>query len=132
MEIKAFPDEGGEGGLLSGEGKLGQLANREQWIGMVTGVSRIILQGDTSPNGDFPPVVYLGVNFSQETGNFLALKPAVAPRVDAVCPDFSLVTPAPQGVRVDMEELGYLPHRQQLIHLLAFLILSYFFCINLT
>jgi hypothetical protein len=65
----------------------------------------------------FLPVVGMTVQFSQEAGDFLALKSAVTPRVNAIWPDFSFVTPTPQGVRMDMQEPGYFPDRQHVTHM---------------
>ena len=56
-------------------------------------------------------VVGLTAKFRQEAGDFLALVSAVAARGNAVCSYSSGVTPAPQGVGMDMEEPGYFPHR---------------------
>jgi len=55
----------------------------------------------------------------KEASDFLALEPAVAPGGNAVCLYSSFVTPPPQGVRVDMEEPGYFPHRHHVTHVFA-------------
>ena len=48
--------------------------------------------------------------------DFLALESAVTQGSNAVCLCSSLVTPAPQSVRMDMEELGYFSQRQHASH----------------
>ena len=55
----------------------------------------------------------------KEASDFLALESAVTPRGNAVCPDSSVVATTPQGVRMDMEESGYFPHRHQVTHVFA-------------
>jgi hypothetical protein len=57
-------------------------------------------------------VVGLAVKFRQEADYVLALESAVTPRGNAVCSYCSFVAPTPQGVGMDMEELGYFPYRQ--------------------
>jgi hypothetical protein len=52
----------------------------------------------------------MAVKFSQETDDFLTLESAVTPAVNTVSLYYSLVTPAPQGVGMDMEKPGYFPH----------------------
>lgn len=51
---------------------------------------------------DFFPVVCLGTKFSQEADYLVAFEPAVTPRSDAIGPDYSLITPAPQGIGMDV------------------------------
>ena len=65
------------------------------------------------------PVVGLVVQFRQEPDDFVAFEPAVTPRSNAVRPDCSLVTPAPQGVRMDVKKSGYFPDRQHVTHMFA-------------
>jgi hypothetical protein len=67
----------------------------------------------TNRAGAVPKVVKLG----KEASDFLALESAVTPGGDAVCLYSSIVTPPPQGVRMDMEELGDLPHRHHVVHM---------------
>ena len=66
---------------------------------------------------DFSPLVYMGVKPRQEIGAFLALKSPVTPATNPICSYSSCITPPPQGVGMDMEQPGYLPHRQHIIHL---------------
>jgi hypothetical protein len=44
----------------------------------------------------------------KEADNFLTLESAVTPWSNAGCPYSALITPAPQGVRMDMQELSNL------------------------
>ena len=67
----------------------------------------------------FLGVVGLAVRFCQETENFLTLESAVTPRVNGVCPYSAIITPAPQGVGMDMEKPGYFPDRQHVTYMLA-------------
>jgi len=73
------------------------------------------------------------VELCKEASDFLALKSPVTPGCNAVCPYSSFVTPTPQGVRIDIEELGYFPHRQHVIHVFIIChVFSYHSLINLS
>ena len=61
----------------------------------------------------------MAVKFRQEAVDFLAFKSAVATGRNAVCSYSSVVTPAPKGVRMDMEELGHFPDRQHVTHMVS-------------
>jgi hypothetical protein len=63
------------------------------------------------------PVICLAAKFRQEAGDFLTLVSAVTPRSNSVCLYSSVVTPAPQGVRMDMKKPGYFPDRQHVTHM---------------
>ena len=58
----------------------------------------------------------MAVKFRQEADYFLALESAVTPRGNAVCSYSSVVTPAPQGVGMNMEESGHFPDREHVTH----------------
>lgn len=60
-----------------------------------------------------------GTGLRKEAGDFPAFKSAVTPGVDTVCLYPSVATPAPHGIRMDMEESGYFLDRQHVIHVLA-------------
>jgi hypothetical protein len=79
----------------------------------------VLFTAVTAPRFGFFPVVGVGVKVSEKLGDFLALKSAVTPRGNAVCPDSSVPTPAPKRVRMDMEESGYFPDRQHVSHMFA-------------
>lgn len=64
----------------------------------------------------FSPLVCRCVKLRQEVGDFLALESPVTPAIDAVCLYSSVVTPPPESIRMDMEEPGYFPDRQHVIH----------------
>jgi hypothetical protein len=50
----------------------------------------------------------------KEVDNFLTLESAVTPGGNAVCPYSAIITPAPQGVGMNVEEPGHFPDRQHL------------------
>ena len=85
-------------------------------ISKITGGEVVLLTTVIMAALGFLPVVCLGVKFSQEAGDFLALKSAVATGGNAVCLYSSVVTPSPQGVRMDMEEPGYFPDREHVTY----------------
>ena len=60
-----------------------------------------------------------GTEFRKKASDFLALKSAITPGGYAVRPYSSTAAPPPQSVRMDMEESGYFPDRQQFIPMLA-------------
>jgi hypothetical protein len=78
---------------------------------------QVLLTTVTAVFPGFFPVVGLAAMFRQEVSDFLAPKSAVTPRGNAVCPYSSVVTPAPQGVRMDMKEPGYFPDRQHVTYM---------------
>ena len=49
------------------------------------------------------------VEFSQEAFNILPPEPPVPPEGNAVGLYYSFVGPAPQGIGMDMEDIGYFP-----------------------
>ena len=56
------------------------------------------------------------VKLGKEALDVLEPISSVTSRVDAVSHYFSFVTPAPQGIRVDVEELRYFPWRKHFVH----------------
>jgi hypothetical protein len=58
-----------------------------------------------------------GTEFRQEASDFLALESAITPTGYAICSYSSAAAPPPQGVGMDMEELGYFPDRHQFIYM---------------
>ena len=62
------------------------------------------------------PVGLVSVLFGQETAYLLAPEPAVTALVDPICADLPVIAPPPQGVRMDMEEAGYFPAREHILH----------------
>ena len=57
-------------------------------------------------------VALIRIKLSQEAGDVLALKPAVAPGADAICPYQAAVAPAPYRITVNVEQAGYFPDGQ--------------------
>lgn len=51
----------------------------------------------------FFPAGGLAVRFRQKADDFVAPESAITPRGDTICPDCSVVAPAPQGIRMDMK-----------------------------
>jgi len=58
----------------------------------------------------------MAVKFRQEADYFLSLESAVASGGNAVCLYSAIVTPAPKGVGMDMEELGHFCDREHVTH----------------
>jgi hypothetical protein len=59
------------------------------------------------------------VDLIQEADDFLTAASTITPLRNAVCSDSSVVAPAPQGVRMDMEDPGYSANSQHVTHMLA-------------
>ena len=61
----------------------------------------------------------MAVQFRKEAGDFLALESSITSAVNAVCLYYSFVTPASQGVGMDVKDPRYFPDRQHLTHVLS-------------
>jgi hypothetical protein len=78
----------------------------------------------------FPVAVIVPAKFIQETNDFFALISAITPGRNAVCTYSSVVTPAPQGVGMDVKDPRHFPDGQHVTYVLGIChILSVFlFC----
>ena len=63
--------------------------------------------------------VAVPVKLIQEPDDFLALVSPITPGGNTVCPDSSVVAPAPQGIGMDVKDPCYLPDRQHFTYVLS-------------
>ncbi len=72
-----------------------------------------------------------GSNVDEEAGDILFLESPVATHINAVCFHHAEVTPASEGVVMDVEKMGRFPYREHgayfncIYHILSALALSY-------
>ena len=72
-----------------------------------------VLSDSADAADSVPGLVQLG----KKASDVLASKSTITARGDTVCLYSSVAAPPPQGIRMDMEEPGYLPDSQHLINM---------------